>query len=102
MCEAMDIIEKLNQEFSELWDEKEEVKDELLKMEEEKDFWLKEYRMLQEQFKFMICYHKYNNTRIDNEQLLFELPHQRFWEDDFHDDFDQFIDDIVKNSEHNE
>lgn len=97
-------VEKLDKEFSELWDEKEEVKDELLEMEKERNLWWKEYHDLREEFKFMICYHKYNNTPNDNDmqQLLFELPHQRFWEDDFHHDFSQFIDDIVKNSEHKE
>ena len=102
-------VEKLDKEFSELWDEKEEVNDELLEMEKEKNFWWKEYRDLQEEFKFMICYHKYaepwvlpNDDGDEFHEFLIELPHQRFWEDDFDDDFKQFISNLIKNSEHKE
>ena len=120
-------VEKLDKEFSELWDEKEEVKDELLEMEKEKDLWWKEYHDLQEEFKFMICYYNYNESIIHFQELddiydsespvrqwMLELPHTKFWRGlptdgrrsgatgGFRDDFDKFISDLVKNSEHKE
>ena len=80
-------------------------------LEEEKEYWAKEYFNLMDEFKFMMCYHEYNNIP-NNEggdindpnspmgKLLLELPSVSFWKDDFHDDFTKFISDLVKNTEH--
>ena len=42
-------IEKLNKEYSELWDKKEELSTDLVKMESEKDSWIKDYFNLEKE-----------------------------------------------------
>ena len=103
-CGAMNIVEKLNKEFDEVQTQNQNLK-------EEKEFWEKQYWDLMTEFKFMVCFHQYNN--IPNGEggdvndlnsplgkLLYDLPHTSFWKDDFHDEFNEFIDNLVKNTEH--
>ena len=101
LCEQQEQIERLEEEK---YNQDKELK-------EEKEFWEKEYWSLMTEFKFMVCFHQYNN--IPNGEggdvndlnsplgkLLYDLPHTSFWKDDFHDEFNEFIDNLVKNTEH--
>ena len=103
-CGAMNIVEKLNKEFDEVQTQNQNLK-------EEKEFWEKQYWDLMTEFKFMVCFHQYNNIPngeggdVNDEnsplgKLLIDLPHTSFWKDDFHDEFNEFIDNLVKNTEH--
>jgi len=101
LCEQQEQIERLEEEK---YNQDKELK-------EEKEFWEKEYWSLMTEFKFMVCFHQYNNIPngeggdVNDEnsplgKLLIDLPHTSFWKDDFHDEFNEFIDNLVKNTEH--
>tara|TARA_R100001440_G_scaffold7114_3_gene14223 strand:+ start:1410 stop:1727 length:318 start_codon:yes stop_codon:yes gene_type:complete len=99
-CDAMNVIDKLNQEFD-------EVTEKNIQLEKEKEYWEKEYWDLVTEYKFMMCYYQYkkipndgggdiNDPNSPMGKLLFDLPNTSFWKDDFHDDFTQFIEDLMK------
>ena len=109
-----EVVEKLNKEFNELWDEKEEVKDDLLEMAKGKDFWIKEAQDVHKELKFMFCHYDYINHNRNHEETIYDLPDIDFLrchdepsaadpfteEEDFTEIFLPFIDNLVKKTEH--
>jgi len=83
----------------------------VIPMEAEIDELKEENKKLKEEFTFMRCYHEFaaayhddpgdiNDDRSNISKWLETLPNTSFWKDDLYNDFTDFIEKLVKNTEH--